>query len=247
MLEGKRIAVVVPAHDEAAHIAETVATIPGFVDLVVVVDDASRDATASIVRARFPRAVVIVHRKNRGVGAAIVSGYRAALDHGAEVVAVMAGDGQMHPDDLLPLVQPVARGSVDYAKGNRFAHPTVRARMPRVRYLGGRALARLTSMATGYPIADSQTGFTAISRGALQAIALDRLWPRYGYPNDLLSLLALSGARVREITVRPVYEGQKSGLRPRHFAIILGLLTRAAIRRRSAPSQRGGVARPTCS
>lgn len=247
MLEGKRIAVVVPAHDEADHIARTVATIPAFVDLVVVVDDASGDGTAGIVRARFPRAVVIVHRTNRGVGAAIVSGYRAALAHGADVVAVMAGDGQMHPDDLLPLVQAVARGSVDYAKGNRFAHPTVRARMPRVRYLGGRVLARLTSLATGYTIADSQTGYTAISRAALEAIDLERLWPRYGYPNDLLSLLARSGASVREIAVRPVYEGQKSGLRPRHFAIMLGLLTRAAIRRRSATSRPDGEARPTCS
>jgi glycosyltransferase involved in cell wall biosynthesis len=252
MLEGRRIAVVVPVHDEERFLGETLATMPGFVDRIVVVDDASRDQSVSIAQ-RSPRHVELVrHSHNRGVGAAIVSGYRRALELGAEVVAVMAGDGQMHPDDLEPLLQPVVRGEVDYAKGQRFSHPSIRSTMPRERYYAGRVLSTLTARATGLAsLADSQCGYTAISAVALQRIDLGATWKGYGYPNDLLAQLVRAGLRVRDVPVRPVYRGEKSGLRVYHVAIILGLVARAAwlrsvgASRRNAPSPRGAAAPPT--
>jgi glycosyltransferase involved in cell wall biosynthesis len=121
MIDGSVIAVVVPAYREAERLSEVVRTMPRFVDRVVVVDDASDDGTKENL-ARDQRLDVIVHRENRGVGAAIASGYRRALELGADVVAVMAGDGQMDPDDLEALLAPVLRGTAEYAKGNRLAH-----------------------------------------------------------------------------------------------------------------------------
>jgi glycosyltransferase involved in cell wall biosynthesis len=120
LIAGKTVAVVVPAYDEEVLIGETLAGIPGFVDRIYVVDDASRDATGERARAvRDPRVEVLVHERNRGVGAAIVTGYKRALAERIDVTAVMAGDNQMDPAELEGLVGPVARGEVDYAKANR--------------------------------------------------------------------------------------------------------------------------------
>jgi hypothetical protein len=141
----------------------------------------------------------------------------------------MAGDAQMHPDDLASLVSPVARGEVDYAKGDRMSHEDVRRIMPTTRYVAGRALSWLTREAIGLDrLSDSQCGYTAIAARALDAIPLDTLWPRYGYPNDLLGLVAAAGLRVRDVPVRPVYAGEASGVRPWHVARILWILARLA-------------------
>lgn len=235
MLEGHRVAVVVPAWNEERWIGETVASIPAYVDQILVVDDASPDRTAAVAAERGgDRTRVLRHARNRGVGAAIATGYRAALELGADVVAVMAGDGQMHPDDLEALVVAVARGEADYAKGDRLAHPA-RREMPFVRRTGSAALAFFTRHAAGLPsLADSQCGFTAISARALSAVDLDRMWARYGYPNDLLGSLAIAGMRVRDIPVRPVYRGEASGLRPWHMLTISYVIARVAYRRLKA-------------
>jgi dolichol-phosphate mannosyltransferase len=253
VLEGKRIAVVVPAKDEEAFIAETLATMPAFVDDVVVIDDGSRDRTAEVARATRPAATVLSNPLSRGVGAAIAQGYRAAFDSGAHVVAVMAGDGQMHPADLERVVAPVVSDEADYVKGERFSHPDVRRIMPAARRRAGRVLAALTKAATGLPeVTDSQCGFTAIGRRAHDAVDWSRLWTGYGYPNDLLSLLAVAKMRVRQAPVRPVYRGEKSGIRARHVLVSLGLIGRAAFRRSvdrsgrgTPPSPRDAQAHPT--
>ncbi len=235
MLHDARVAVVVPAHNEERWIGETVRRMPAFVDHVVVVDDASRDATArEAAQAGDPRVEVIRHPDNRGVGAAIVRGYRRARALGAGVAAVMAGDGQMHPDDLAAVASPVARGEADYVKGNRLAYPGAFRAMPLPRLAGTAALAVLTRVAAGLPaLADSQCGFTAISSGAIDALGadLDALWPRYGYPNDLIGAVARRGLRIAEVVVRPVYRGEASGLRPWHLATIGFVIGRVAIRR----------------
>src|SRR3954470_5945154 len=120
MLEGKRVAVVVPAHNEEQLIVPTIQGIPGFVDRIYVVDDCSRDETAERARSvDDPRVEVIVHDRNRGVGAAIVTGYKRALTERMDATAVMAGDNQMDPDELEELTLPVVRNELDYAKANR--------------------------------------------------------------------------------------------------------------------------------
>ena len=214
MLDGKRVAVVVPAHDEEELIGRTIAAIPAFVDRVYVVDDASSDATAERATGDT-RVEVIRHDRNRGVGAAIVSGYRRALDEKVDVTAVMAADGQMDPDDLETIVAAVGRGEVDYAKANRLFTGQAWELMPRHRYLGNAVLSMLTKIASGYwHIADSQSGFTAISRSMLQQLDLDRVYPRYGFPNDMLVHLNVWNARVRDFPSRPIYNvGERSGIK----------------------------------
>ena len=233
MLESARIAVVVPAFNEARWIVETVESMPAFVDHILVVDDASEDATSALARSvGDARVEGIRHAVNRGVGAAIVTGYRRARALGADVVAVMAGDGQMDPVDLPAVVLPIIRGEADYVKGNRLLHPGVFRAMPKARLAGTAVLAWLTRRAAGLPsLGDSQCGYTAISAGAIDALDLDAIWPRYGYPNDLLGALCRARLRVGEVVVRPVYRGEASGLRAHHLATIGYLIGRVAYRR----------------
>lgn len=233
MFEGKRIAVVVPAFEEEARIARTLITVPSFVDVVIVVDDASADRTADAARRARPSATVIRHDANAGVGRAIVTGYRAAIAAGADVAVVMAGDGQMDPADLPRLLRPILDGRADYAKGDRMRHPDIRRAMPAHRYWVGRGLALLTAKAAGLTaLSDSQSGYTAITKDALAAIDLDALYPRYGYPNHLIGMLARAGLRIEDVVVRPVYAGEKSGLRPWHVGRILRIIAGMAIERR---------------
>ncbi|HTZ07320.1 MAG TPA: glycosyltransferase family 2 protein [Gaiellaceae bacterium] len=216
MLEERQVAVVVPAHDEEELIAETIGGIPAFVDRVYVIDDASTDATAERARgAGDARVTVIAHDRNRGVGAAIVTGYKRAVEDGADVVAVMAGDNQMDPADLATLAAPVARGELDYSKANRLFTGQAWDQMPHMRYLGNAVLSLLTKIASGYwHVADSQSGYTAISKEMVRDVDLDRVYTGYGFPNDLLVHLNVWNARVRDFPSRPVYGvGERSGIR----------------------------------
>jgi glycosyltransferase involved in cell wall biosynthesis len=218
VLDGQRVAVVVPAHDEEKLIAETIRSIPDFVDRVIVVDDASRDGTVAAARGSGdPRIEVIEHEKNQGVGAAIITGYRRALEERIDVTAVMAADAQMDPADLETLVAPVARREVDYAKANRLFTGRAWEIIPRYRYLGNAFLSLITKIASGYwHVADSQSGYTAISLEMLELLDLDRIYPRYGFPNDMLVHLNVWNARVRDYPSRPIYGvGERSGIRLR--------------------------------
>jgi glycosyltransferase involved in cell wall biosynthesis len=199
-------------------IGATLAGIPDFVDRVLVVDDGSTDGTAQAVRGLEDERVRLVSREQRGgVGAAIVTGYQAALAEGMDVTCVMAADNQMDPDDLLTLVEPVARGEVDYAKANRLVSGEAWELIPRTRYLGNAVLSLLTKIASGYwHVADSQTGYTAIARPMLAQLDLDRIYRGYGFPNDMLVHLNVFNARVRDFPSRPVYGvGERSGIRLR--------------------------------
>ena len=239
MFSGRRIAVVVPAFNEAEKIAHTLRSIPGFVDHVIVVDDTSTDGTARIARRSQRRGLEVrCHERNRGVGAAIATGYARARALGADVTAVMAGDSQMDPADLASLVGAVVSGRADYAKGNRFAWPGVYRVMPLHRLVGNFMLSHLTRLASGYKhLFDSQCGYTAANRRALQAILAGPVFPRYGYPNDLLVRLAAVGARAVDVPVRPVYgPAWRSGIRIFRVLGPLGLLLVRALCARMARS-----------
>jgi len=218
MLEGKKVAVVVPAHNEEGLIVATVQGIPGFVDRIYVVDDASTDATAERARAvEDPRVEVITHDRNRGVGAAIVTGYKRALAERMDATAVMAGDNQMDPDELELLTTPIVRDELDYAKANRLFTGSAWKLIPRNRYIGNAILSLFTKVASGYwHVADSQAGYTVISLRVLQLLDLDRIYTSYGFPNDMLVHLNVWSARVRDFPSRPIYGvGERSGIKIR--------------------------------
>ena len=218
MLEGKSVAVVVPAHNEEQLIAATVQGIPVFVDRIYVVDDASTDATTERAQATDDtRVEVVTHERNRGVGAAIVTGYKRALAERMDAVAVMAGDNQMDPDELEMLALPVVRGELDYAKANRLFTGSAWKLIPRNRYLGNAILSLLTKIASGYwHVADSQAGYTVLSLPMLTLLDLDRIYTSYGFPNDMLVHLNVWNARVRDFPSRPIYGvGERSGIRIR--------------------------------
>jgi glycosyltransferase involved in cell wall biosynthesis len=248
MVQGKRIAVVVPAFNEADKIARTIRSVPGFVDHVVVVDDASTDATVRVAARSVRRGLeVLAHATNRGVGAAIATGYRRALALGADATAVMAGDAQMDPADLPRLLEPVLAGRADYAKGNRFGWPGCWRQMPRLRFAGNLVLSLLTRLACGTgPLLDSQCGYTVASRAALLAIDPDSMFARYGYPNDLLGRLVWARARIVDVPVRPVYGlGWRSGVRwwtvvyPISFLLLRAFLFRTFVGRLGLGKPRG--------
>jgi len=217
------ISIVLPAYNEAENLERAVAQALEALDAlklpeseVVIVDDGSGDGTAARARSfGDPRVDVLAHDRNRGVGAAIVTGYRRALEEELDVVCVMAGDNQMDPADLATLAGPVARGEVDYAKANRLFSGQAWELIPRARYLGNAALSMLTKIASGYwHVADSQSGYTAIGRDTLAALDLKRVYTGYGFPNDLLVHLNVVSARVRDFPSRPIYGvGERSGIR----------------------------------
>lgn len=235
MWHGLRLGVVVPAFNEQRLLGSTLQGLPEFVDHVCVVDDASRDGTERVARSGGRRVTCIRHAENRGVGAAIVTGYRNCLSAKCDVLVVMAGDNQMDPADLPALLRPIVEDGADYVKGNRLAHPE-RARMPVGRRIAGAALAWLTSRATGYAVHDSQCGYTALRADAAARLPLDELWPRYGYPNDLLGLMAARGLKLAEVPVRPIYATESSGIRPYHAAVVAGLILRRRFLTQGTPA-----------
>lgn len=229
VIEGKTLAVVVPAYNEERLVGATLEGMPPCVDRVYVVDDRSTDGTAAAVEAAAaadPRVVLVRHAENGGVGAAIVTGYRAALADEIDLVAVMAADNQMDPAELESLAAPVARGEVDYAKANRLTTDEAFRTIPKVRFFGNAVLSLFTKIASGYwHVADSQAGYTVIGREALATLPLDRLYPRYGFPNDVLVHLNVDARRVADVPSRPIYGiGERSGIRLRKVVPTIGAL-----------------------
>jgi glycosyltransferase involved in cell wall biosynthesis len=229
MYRNKSVAVVVPCYNEESQIGKVIETMPAFVDHIVVVDDASVDGTTGIIeefKENDNRIVLIRHDVNQGVGGTIATGYNWARDQNVDVAVVMAGDGQMAPEDLPNLLDPVVSGEVDYAKGNRLISGEAFKKIPRIRYFGNSVLSLLTKIASGYwHIADSQTGYTAINKKALNTIDWDRMYKRYGQPNDLLVKLNLYNFHVRDVEIEPVYNvGEKSGIKIRKVLFTISWL-----------------------
>jgi len=220
MYKSKTIAVVIPAYNEEKLLGQTIDTLPEFVDKVVVVNDCSKDDTARVAQERVtlqPEKVILLqHEVNQGVGGAISSGYQWCREHKIDVAVVMAGDGQMDPEDLPTLLDPVVEDRVDFSKGNRLFTGDAWKKIPRIRYLGNSALSLLTKIASGYwNIADSQCGYTAINAKALATINWDQMYKRYGQPNDLLVRLNIYNFRICDVPVKPIYGiGEKSGIDP---------------------------------
>jgi glycosyltransferase involved in cell wall biosynthesis len=210
------VAAVVPAFNAGDEIASVLRSMPPVVRTIVVVDDASTDGTAAIVErcAAVDRRVILVrHERNRGVGGAMITGFRTAIDAGADIAVKVDGDGQM-PLWLIPqLVQPLIDGSADYTKGNRFRDFEALRRMPPVRRFGNVALSFLAKAATGYwKCFDPTNGFIAIRADVLSQLPLQKIDPTYFFETSMLAQLYLIGAVVKEIPMPARYAGEQSSL-----------------------------------
>jgi glycosyltransferase involved in cell wall biosynthesis len=214
---GRRIAVVVPAYNEEELIGEVLDGIPDYVAKVYAVNDGSSDRTGEIIEdyaRRDPRVVPIHHSPNRGVGAAITSGYKRAIEDGMDIAAVMAGDNQMDPAYLPALLDPIVEGRADYTKGNRLINEAYRKGMPAWRSFGNSILTFLTKIASGYwQMMDPQNGYTAISVKALAELPLDSIYQGYGYCNNLLVWLNIHNMTVRDVAIPARYGREKSKIR----------------------------------
>jgi glycosyltransferase involved in cell wall biosynthesis len=229
-----RIAVVVPAYREENHVGTVIRTMPGFVDHILVVDDASPDGTRDAALAPGdPRVEVIVHDQNKGVGGSILTGHRRAIQLGAEVSVVMAGDAQMDPAHLPALLNPIVHDGYDFTKANRFYSSTSFAGMPGHRIAGNIALTFLTKLSSGYwDIVDPQNGYTAVTTKMLSRLPLHRIAERYEFENDLLIWLNIENARALDVAIPAVYGLEQSGIRLGHVVPrILWLLFRGFWRR----------------
>ncbi len=228
MYRDKKIASVVPAFNEEMLIKDTIVSIPEFVDRIYVVNDCSADRTAEIIEAlrkEDKRVICINHERNRGVGAAIVSGYKKALEEGIDIVAIMAGDNQMDPAFLKSFLDPIVDGKADYTKGNRLFSTGSRNGMSKWRFFGNTMLTFLTKFSSGYwQMADPQNGYTAISRRALENIDLDSVYPRYGYCNNMLCKLNVQGLKVLDINHPARYGKEKSKIRYGNYILTVSNL-----------------------
>lgn len=242
MYHGHSVAVVVPAYNEEGFVADVLADIPDYVDRIYAVDDCSTDGTwaeiTAFARGAAPdhvatvdglaaadggptsppagdtRVVPIRHETNRGAGGAIKTGYQHALEDGMDVTVTIDADGQMDPDDMPRVIDPIVFGVADYAKGNRLAGARVPGTMPTFRWVGNWMLTLLTKVASGYwRTRDPQNGYTAISLPALEAIDLGSLYEYFGYSNDVLVRLNAAKMRVADVPMPADYGDEESSIR----------------------------------
>ena len=226
MYQGVGIGVVIPARNEAEHLPGVLAGIPSFVDKVVVVDDGSTDGTGDLAGD-----AELVRLNGQGVGAAIDSGHQHLLKiMDADFISVvMAGDGQMNPEDMEDLIEPIANRKAHHVKGERLDRA---GKMPIYRRVGTFILSILTTLACGQNIRDPQCGYTATSSQVLKSWNWENSWKGYGYPNWWLMGLSEKGWRIAHVPVKAIYEGQKSGIKVSTFLpkvalmLLIGLHTR---------------------
>lgn len=237
MLRNKKIAVVVPCFNEEDNVVRVLRTMPTFVDSIIVVDDASTDGTVNEINKFYekdPRVHLICLDMNSGVGAAISSGHIFARQMDFDVVAVMAGDGQMDPEILSKIVWPVVLDEVDFTKTNRLFDISSTTEIPKHRFIGNFILSLFTKIASGYwKISDAQSGYTAIGKRGLNQISWEKIYPRYGQPNDLLISLNILDLKVADIYTPPRYNvGEKSKMRIRRVIFTIPSILWAGFWRR---------------
>ena len=220
VLEDTQICVVVPAKNEEKFISRVLENMPPFVDLVVVVDDKSTDNTSHNAKSvNVDYETIVVEGNGHGVGSAINLGYRTAINRFGNkkfLCAVMAGDAQMHPDDLIAVCKPIIDDTADHVKGNRFLSPTI-MEMPSQRRIASRMLSFGTSIASAIRVSDSQCGFTATSDVVLKEWNWDKSWNGYGYPNYWIIQCSKKLYRIKEVEVRAIYGEEVSGISPKKF------------------------------
>jgi dolichol-phosphate mannosyltransferase len=215
-----RIAVVIPCYKASRSLAYVVAAVPPIVERIYCVNDASPDDTGQVIDwlAKFNPRVTAIHRpQNGGVGAATVTGFRAAAADGMHVVVKLDSDGQMNPAFIPTLVAPILAGEADFVKGNRFFDLDSVRSMPGLRLFGNAGLSFLSKLSTGYwQMFDPTNGFLAIHVNVVNLLPLEKLHPRYFFESDLLFRLSTLGANMVEVPMGAVYQEETSNLSEMH-------------------------------
>ena len=210
------IAAVIPCYRVERDIQSVLQSVPPYIKHIIVVDDASPDSTADLVAASAKmddRILLIGHASNQGVGGAMVTGYRKALELEAQVVVKIDGDGQMDMNHLPKLLQPLVEGRADYTKGNRFRDFKSLQQMPFIRRVGNMGLTFLAKAATGYwHMFDPTNGFNAVRAEVLAELPLDKIDRTYYFETSMLANLYLIGAVVKDVPMPARYQGEVSSL-----------------------------------
>jgi glycosyltransferase involved in cell wall biosynthesis len=217
-----RVAVVIPCFKVKAHILGVLNEIGENIDRIYVVDDCCPEFSGQYVldNQADPRVKVIFHDKNKGVGGATCTGYKAALEEGVDIVVKLDGDGQMPPGLIPKLIKPLLDKKADYSKGTRFHSLQSLRSMPFARKLGNSCLSFVSKAASGYwNIMDPTNGFTAINSTALAQLELEKIHERYFFESDMLFRLAIIRAVVRDVPMEAVYADEESGLKIRKVLV----------------------------
>lgn len=211
-----RIAVVIPSYRVSRHILEVIASIGSMVDQIIVVDDACPDGSGALVKSQCKdeRVIVLTHEVNQGVGGAVLTGYRHAIDSGADIIVKVDGDGQMDLGLLPRFVRPIADGLADYTKGNRFYDLSQIGRMPLVRLVGNAVLSFMAKFSSGYwDVFDPTNGYTAISARVARLLPMDKISKRYFFETDMLFRLGTFRAVILDVPMDARYGDEVSNLR----------------------------------
>jgi len=217
MYRNNKLGIFVPAYNEEDNIGEVLETMPDYVDIILVVDDCSRDNTRGVVKnymKKDKRIVLERNTTNQGNGYGAKFAYQKLIEMGADLIAPMAGDGQTEPQYLERLLDPVVDNECDLAKGNRFLEPAVYKKMPRYRYVGNIFVTMLNKFSTGYySMFDSLNGYYVARASVLKKIDFDRLGDRYEFENSFWIQLNIVGARVKDVSIPPIYKDERSKIK----------------------------------
>lgn len=240
MYKNKRISVSVPAYFEEKLIADTIKSVPDYVDHIIVVNDGSTDNTSKQIKSAMKhdkRVFLIDSEQNEGIGASIIKAHRKGIEYGADILVVMAGDNQMDPNELPKLLDKIIEDGADYAKGNRFFHTQDLKSMPKFRLLVNVLVSFLVKFSTGYwSVADPLNGYTALKAETFQDIDVDSISKRYDFEVSMFVQLSLVGAKIKDVAIPARYGNEVSTIRlhkeaPRAIKVLLkGFFKRMIIR-----------------
>ena len=234
MKSNKTIAVVIPSYKVSKQLKEVLLSVPEFIDYIIVVDDACPEKSGDIAAdLHLDKVHIEYHEKNQGVGGAVITGFKKAIALNSDIVVKLDGDGQMDPNNIERLIQPLIEGHADYTKGNRFNDFKALRSMPKIRLLGNSVLSFMVKAASGYwNIMDPTNGFCAINSQSLHSLNLDKINKRYFFETDMLINLNIRNKVVLDIPISAIYKNEISNLSVGHslftfpFKIAKGLMKR---------------------